>query len=79
LDLSIKLLVNKISSFIKYCYNITNGNEIIGKMIPPANNVTLTKTTLSGTYQAQNLITVLSTLPNKPFHQSTTADANKEL
>jgi hypothetical protein len=60
-------------------YNITNRNEVIGRMIPLVNNLTLSNTTLSGIYQAQNLITVLSTLPNKPSHQYTTADANKGL
>jgi|GEM_PF-6631493 RHS repeat-associated protein len=39
-------------------FNITNGDEVIGRMIPPANNLTLSNTTLSGTYQAQNLITI---------------------
>ncbi len=48
-------------------------------MIPPVNNLTLSNTTLSGIYQAQNLITVLSTLPYKPSPQSTTADANEGL
>jgi RHS repeat-associated protein len=38
-------------------YNITNGNEVIGRMIPPVNNLTLSNTTLSGTYEAQNQIT----------------------
>ena len=39
-------------------YNINNGGEIIGRMTPPVNNLTLSNTALSGTYEAQNLITV---------------------
>ncbi|MBE0539515.1 MAG: hypothetical protein IH620_07370 [Ignavibacterium sp.] len=38
-------------------YNITNGGEIIGRMTPPINNLTLTNTTLVGNYQASNSIT----------------------
>gem|GEM_PF-3427769 len=33
------------------------GNEVIGRMIPPANNLTLTNTTLVGNYQASSTIT----------------------
>ena len=38
-------------------YNINNGGEIIGRMIPPVNNLTLTNTTLVGNYKASNSIT----------------------
>ena len=38
-------------------YNVNNGGEIIGRMIPPINNLTLTNTTLVGNYKASNSIT----------------------
>ncbi len=38
-------------------FNITNGNEVIGRMTPPVNNLTLTNTTLVGNYQAGSTIT----------------------
>ena len=37
-------------------YNINNGGEIIGRMTPPVNNLTLSNTTLVGNYKASNSI-----------------------